>query len=215
MININCIVVGMIDTNCYIVYDDERKEAVITDPGDNGEYIAKALQDAGLTPVAIFLTHCHFDHIRGIPKLREAYPDVPIYVHEEDVPWLTSGGKAPQESSAVPAMATPVPLTDIDVVLKGGEKIEAGGMTFEVISTPGHTPGCVCYYCPEGKFLLSGDTMFYHTWGATHFPGGDEKAIMESIRTKLLPLPADTAVLPGHENTTTIGEERKIHGFIA
>ena len=205
-VNINCARVGMIGTNCYLVYDEDIKETVIIDPGDNAAFLANSIDNMGLKPVAIFLTHAHFDHIGGVPELREKY-DLPIYVNKLDVDML-----------AKPALnmgTTSVVLTGKDVQLEGGEKITVGGMDFEVIATPGHTPGGTCFYMESENVLFAGDTMFRFSWGRTDFPGGSEKALMESIRTKLLPLPEETVVYPGHEGATSIKNERITHDYQA
>ena len=198
--------VGPIQTNCYFVFDDEEKKAVIVDPADEPDYLAGCLDKLGVSLCAILLTHGHFDHIQAVPALKEKF-HVPVYVHEAD-----------EEMLKDPAMfgmtSVKIFLKEDDVRLCGGETIAFPGMSFKVFHTPGHTPGSVCYYMENEDILLSGDTMFFHSWGRTDFPGGSEKQIFESIRQKLLPLPENTLVLPGHNSETSIGEERKIHRYI-
>ena len=203
-IKIDCIRVGMLETNCYMVYDDEIKEAIITDPGDNADFIAKCIEDRGVKPVAIFLTHAHGDHVMAIPQLREKYP-VPVYMHELDEPMLNNGRFNLSSFS--------IYLEDSDVRLKGGEELTVGGMKMKTIFTPGHTPGGICYYFEDAGFLLSGDTMFYRSWGRTDFPGGSEQDLMASLRTLLETLPPETVVYPGHEMATDIAGERRMHGY--
>lgn len=205
-IKIDCIRVGMLETNCYLVYDEERREAIITDPGDHGEFILSCVEERKVTPVAILLTHGHGDHILAIPTVREKYK-IPVYVHELDEPMLNNGHFNLSNYS--------IPLEEGDVRLKGGEELTIGGMKIKVIFTPGHTPGGVCYYFEEAGFLLSGDTMFCHSWGRTDFPGGSDRDLADSIWYKLLPLPEETIVYPGHEMATSIGEERKTHRYHA
>lgn len=203
-IKLDCIRVGMLETNCYLVYDEDRKEAIITDPGDNGDFIVQCIQERGVTPVAIFLTHAHGDHILGLETVRETYP-VPVYIHEKDEPMLNNGTFNMSSFS--------VHLKEGDVRLKGGEELEIGGMKIRVLFTPGHTPGGVCYYFYEAGFVLSGDTMFYRSWGRTDFPGGSDIDLMNSLRTQLLPLPPETIVYPGHDMATDIAGERRMHGY--
>lgn len=204
-ISISCIRVGMLQTNCYVIYDEDVKEAVVVDPGDGADFIASCLEDMELKPVAILLTHAHMDHIQAVPELKKAWK-VPLYVHKDDVPMLENGelnlGRLSVKTEAD------------DVILSGDEKLSLGQMDIKVIHTPGHTPGGVCYYFEKDKILISGDTMFYCSWGRTDFPGGSERDLMDSIREKLLPLPEDVKVYPGHEGATTIGNERRMHGFI-
>lgn len=203
---IDCIRVGMLETNCYLVYLEDRKEAILTDPGDNAEFILKCLEDRGVEVAAIFLTHAHADHVMALPELRETIT-APIYAHELDEPMLLNGRMnfTGEEYS--------IPLTDSDVLLKGGEELEIGGMKIEVLHTPGHTPGSICFYFPEEHVLLSGDTMFYRSWGRTDFPGGDANDMMDSLANVLLPLPPETVVYPGHDRKTDIASERQMHGW--
>lgn len=198
-------VVGQIQTNCYIVFDDELKKAVIVDPADNAPYLSKGFDELGVEPEAILLTHGHFDHIQAAPALKEKY-GLPIYVHEADEEMLKNPGMFGMSS-------VKIFLQDDDVKLKGGEELHFTGMDIKVIHTPGHTPGSVCYYLEAADMLLSGDTMFFHSWGRTDFPGGSDTEIFRSINEKLLPLPENTLVLPGHEGSTSIEEERKVHRY--
>ena len=197
--------VGPIQTNCYFVFDDELKAAVIIDPADAPDYLSACLDELGVSLCAILLTHGHFDHIQAVPALKEKY-GVPVYVHAADEEQLKEPGMFGMDS-------VKIILKEDDVRLYGEEVLDFPGMRFKVFHTPGHTKGSVCYYMEDPGILFSGDTMFCHSWGRTDFPGGSEKQIFESIRTKLLPLPEETYVLPGHNEPTSIEEERKVHGY--
>ena len=203
-IKLDCIRVGMLETNYYMVYDETVREAIITDPGDNADFIESCVADREVTPVAIFLTHAHADHILAVEEIRDFY-DIPVYVHKDDVPMLADGWKNLGRLK--------IELKEKDVVLKGGEELNIGGMQIKVLHTPGHTPGGVSYYFPDASFVLAGDTMFFRSWGRTDFPGGDEQALMDSIRNVLLPLPEETIVYPGHMRATDIKSERRMHGY--
>lgn len=204
MIKIEVVKVGFLETNCYLVYDDEVKEVIVVDPGDKGDYISSCIEKLELKPVAIFLTHAHVDHILGLEEVRNKY-DVPIYIQEGDVPMLCNGD--------LNLGHVTVKFSEKDYIIKGEEDLSIGGMHIKTLATPGHTPGGGCYYFPDAHFVLAGDTMFRYSWGRTDFPGGSEIALMDSIRNKLLPLPEDTIVYPGHESATIIRDERKIHNY--
>lgn len=198
------VVVGMLATNCYIVYDDEIKECIIVDPGAGAEQIERTVESLDLKPEAIFLTHAHADHIGAVEALREKYK-IPLYIHEAE--------EAVYNNRMYNLSPGNYSLKEGDVRLKDGQEIDIAGMHIKVIHTPGHTPGGCCYYIKDAGTLLAGDTMFRYSWGRTDFPGGSEMQLMDSIRNKLLPLPEDTVVYPGHECATNIGDERRMHGY--
>ncbi|MBU0574320.1 MAG: MBL fold metallo-hydrolase [Candidatus Margulisbacteria bacterium] len=178
--------VGRLATNCYIVFDDS-KEALVIDPGEEPEKILPELVD--LKPQLIVLTHGHYDHATHCGVLKEKL-NIPIAIHEDEIKML--------------AFAT---RTKADRLLKDGEIIEVGCLKFEVISTPGHTRGGLCLYNKEHGVLFSGDTLFAGTCGRCDFPTGSEEEMAASLR-RLLALPPETRVLPGHGRETSIAAER-------
>ena len=202
-IEIRCLRVGMLQTNCYLVFDSIIRKALIVDPGGDADFIEECIGKLGVEPAALLLTHGHSDHFMALTELKEKYK-VCVYVHADDAYRLRFQGGFVDASYI---------LQPDDVLLHDGDRLNLGGMNIKVIHTPGHTEGGVCYYFPENALLISGDTLFFHSWGRTDFPGGNEALLFRSIREKLLPLPPETRVLPGHEGTTTIGEERRVHGM--
>ena len=194
--------VGSYEVNCSILSD--AGQAWIVDPGSEGERIVGLLAKKGLVPAAILLTHAHFDHISGIPALQKAFPELPVYVHPGDVPMFghpfnQMGGE--YASIGVPANVRDV--ADLPAALPG----------VQVLNTPGHTPGGVCYFFPADKLLLSGDTLFAGSVGRTDFPGGSMARMMDSLQA-LMKLPDDTLVIPGHGGHTTIGDEKRTNPYI-
>lgn len=176
-------------------------KALIIDPGADAGYIIGQLEKKGLEPSAILLTHAHFDHIGAIPDLQHAFPGLPLYVHPADLMILSH--PVNQMPPEYPAIGIPSDIRDCR------ELKEA-----EVIETPGHTPGGVCYHFPEDKLLISGDTLFAGSIGRTDLPLGDAKTLMRSLE-KLKSLPDDTLVIPGHGYHTTIGTEKKSNPFLS
>ena len=203
MLNVSILVVGPVMTNCYIVHD-ENKEAVIIDPGENAKGIINQLEKTGAAPVAILLTHGHFDHITAVPELIEKYPDIPIYAYEKERALLEDAGL--NESAGMGRGG--ISLDNVHY-LEDGAELTLLGETWKLIATPGHTIGSCCYYVESASALFSGDTLFAGSYGRTDLPTGSQSAIVRSIKEKLLVLPPDDQVYPGHEDFTTIEQERK------
>ena len=202
--------VGGFEVNCSIL--SENGKAWIVDPGQEPDRIIDTLAKKGLEPAAILLTHAHFDHIGAIPGLLEKFPDLPVYVHEKDAPMF--GHSLNQLPPEYPSFAKPRNLAALDK-LEGLEGLE-------ILETPGHTPGGVCYYFPNFQtsqtskplhLLLSGDTLFAGSVGRTDLPGGDMATLMDSLK-KLTALPDDTLVIPGHGPHTTIAAEKLGNPFL-
>lgn len=195
--------VGSFEVNCSIL--SEAGRAWIVDPGQEADRIVALLEKKGLEPAAILLTHAHFDHIGGVPGLLARYPDFPVYVHERDT--VMFGHPMNQLPPDYPSTGSLNGLKS----LRGLRSVE--GLEVEIIETPGHTPGGVCYHFPAAKLLLSGDTLFAGSVGRTDLPGGDMATLMDSIR-KLTSVPDDTLVIPGHGPHTTIAAEKAGNPFL-
>ena len=193
--------VGGFEVNCSIL--NENGKAWIVDPGQEADRIIDTLAKKGLEPAAVLLTHAHFDHIGAIPGLLEKFPGLPVYVHEKDTPMF--GHPLNQLPPEYPPFAKPKNIANLNSL----DSLEG----LEILETPGHTPGGVCYYFPEDKLLLSGDTLFAGSVGRTDLPGGDMATLMDSLR-KLTALPDDTLVIPGHGPHTTIAAEKRGNPFL-
>jgi len=193
--------VGAYDVNCSILAIEDK--AWVVDPGADADEILRALADRRLTPVALLLTHGHFDHIGAIPALQKAFPALPVYVSAGDARVLTHPFN--QMPPDYPAIAMPANVRDAATLEMP--------VDVQVLETPGHTPGGVCYYFPTEKLLLSGDTLFAGSIGRTDFPGGDMKTMTASLK-KLTALPDDVTVVPGHGPSTTIAAEKRGNPFL-
>ena len=200
-------VVGVVGTNCYLAINEETKECLIIDPGDYAKMLAEKITEAGYKPVAILLTHGHFDHIMGVEGLRTQF-DLPVYVHEEDAQMM----EVPRLNAC--AMIGANVSVKADHTVKDGDILNLAGMEIHVLHTPGHTPGGVCYYFPKEEVLFSGDTLFCESVGRTDLPGGSMSALVRSIKEKVLKLPDLTIVYTGHGEPTKIGEEKRYNPFI-
>lgn len=196
-------VLGAVSTNCYLVYNEGTKKAVIVDPADNAQFILNKCNELGITPEAILLTHGHFDHIMAGEDVRRSF-HIKIYASETEDAMLSdsglnlSGGWAGKQTSF-----------HADVLLKDGDELELIGFRWKVIETPGHTTGSVCYYVPEEEVVFSGDTLFCESYGRTDLPTGSSSQMVSSLLDKVFALPDDTMAYPGHGDTTTIGYEKK------
>ena len=188
--------VGMVRTNCYIVYDEATREAAVIDPGDNAKSILHAVNEEQLNVKYVLLTHAHFDHIGALKPLLAAAPDARVYVGDQD--------------KDDPCDMAYDLLTYTDTY-QDGDTVEAAGLSFRVLGTPGHTPGSVCLLC--GEALFSGDTLFAGSYGRTDFKGGSMQDMYASLR-KLAALPPQTRVLPGHGPESTIEDELRTNPYL-
>ena len=195
MLQHKTIPVGSYCVNCLILW--QGTDALIVDPGQDADLIVSFLSEHGLTLQAILFTHGHFDHIGGLPGFLAKYPDLPVYAHPSDGPMF--GHPMNQMPPEYPCVAKPANLRDIREA-----PAAFPGFTFQVLETPGHTPGSVCL--KFGDLLLSGDTLFAGSCGRTDFPGGSMAAMRRSLAA-LATLPPKTDVIPGHGPATTIGRE--------
>jgi len=190
--------VGLYEVNCTLAIDGG--DAWVVDPGADEAVIEKAAEAEGAKIAGVLLTHAHFDHIGAIPGLKARFPEMPVYVHPSDE--VMFGHPFNQFPPDYPSFQKPAGVVD-------ARKFPLA----EVIETPGHTPGGVCYYFKDDGVLLSGDTLFAGSVGRTDFPGGSMSTLVESLK-KLKALPDGTKVIPGHGPSTTIGEEKGSNPFL-
>jgi glyoxylase-like metal-dependent hydrolase (beta-lactamase superfamily II) len=199
--------VGSIQTNCYIAGCEETGEGVVIDPGDEAERILAEVKRLGLTIKHILNTHAHFDHIMANGPLVKA-TGAPLAIHPLDLPLLRQNGGA--QLFGLDAPASPEP----DLELAEGDTIEFGMHRFQVLFTPGHTPGHVSFYEAAEGIIFDGDVLFAGGIGRTDLPGGDHETLLNSINEKLMVLPDETVVCSGHGPVTTIGRERAANPWL-
>lgn len=200
--------VGPLQCNCTILADEETREAIVVDPGDEISRIHRRLSSLGLTLKQILITHAHIDHVGGALKLK-ALTGAPIYLNEADLPLLQMmSAQAAWLGIETPETAPP------DESLTDGRRVGLDNYPAQVIHTPGHTQGSICLHFAPLKMVLAGDTLFAGSIGRTDLPGGNYEQIIESINSRLLNLPNETTVVPGHGPVTTIGAERKTNPFL-
>lgn len=204
-ISIERITVGVINTNCYILFptvagSDKERTGCIIDPGFNEEKIGTFLDESGIKPEAVYLTHGHFDHLDAADALRKKY-GIKVYISEKDYDLALS------PSANCSEMFDEVYSFRADEKLKDGDEVSFAGVKAKVIATPGHTAGSICFYLEDEKILISGDTLFYASTGRCDLATGSNEDMQESL-AKLFKLKDDIKVLPGHGAGTTIGKEK-------
>ena len=200
--------VGPLLCNCSIIGDEQSHEAIVIDPGDNIEQVLALITKHRLQIKQIVITHAHIDHVGGAMKLRAA-TGAPILLNQNDYALL----KMLDVQAAWLGMANPGKV-EIDQSIGSGDLVGAGSIEGQVLHTPGHTEGSICLYFPSQKTLIAGDTLFAGSIGRTDLPGGSHEKIMHSLHDRVLALPDETAVVPGHGEMTTIGEERESNPFL-
>jgi glyoxylase-like metal-dependent hydrolase (beta-lactamase superfamily II) len=208
VIDVQMFTVGLVQENCFLVRPEGGDRAVIVDPGEEAPRLLEAIEDAGVTLDAILLTHTHFDHVGAVAPIARA-TGAPVYCPLIEVPVLQDvmafvpwPGFGPYES------------WDPEETVEGGETLELAGMTFDVVFTPGHSPGHVVYAVRGEQALLSGDVLFQSSVGRVDLPGGDGPTLMRSIATLLERFDDETRIFPGHMGLTTLGAERATNPFL-
>lgn len=203
---IESLVLGQVATNCYLAMNETTKELLIVDPADHADRMMQMVSKMGGKPVAVLLTHGHFDHIGAAEALREKY-EIPVYAMKQEAEVLSS-----VQLNLSQMFGCPLTL-EADRLMTDGEVLTLAGMELRVLHTPGHTQGGCCYYFAQEGVLFSGDTLFCESVGRSDFPTGSMSVLVRSIKEKLMVLPEDTKVYPGHNHATTIGHEKKYNPF--
>lgn len=209
MLKIDQLELGPVQTNCYIISNNE-KECLLFDPGEESEKVQALLKKKGLKPIAILLTHAHFDHIGAVDDLRGLY-EIPVYLHHLERDWM---GHPNLNGSGKYAMLPDYRMKDADFLLTDERELKIGSFYMRLFHTPGHSPGSVTFSFEEEGFAIVGDTLFRGGIGRTDLVDGSEAKLLESIKESLLTLPEQMILFPGHGPDTTPAEEKKKNPFL-
>ncbi len=206
-LKVHCLELGPIETNTYIVSNEETKQALLIDPSDGADRIVSFLEEEEYTPVAIYITHGHDDHIGSVNELKRRY-GLLVYIMKEEEEFVQSILYNLSRDFGHPRVIEP------DMFFIDGQTVSVLDTKVKVLLTPGHTVGGACFYFPEEKMVFTGDTLFRGSIGRSDFPGGDYKTLLKSVRELVMSLPEDVTVYPGHGPKSSIGEERKYNPFV-
>lgn len=210
-VEIQVVVSPLFEENAYILWKNGEDTAIVVDPGLDTETILDILKDRGLSLTHIFNTHGHADHIAGNGAMKEAFPKAKLIIGVKDAPMLSDPRLNLSQNYGFPLVSPPA-----DQLLVEGDKVEAAGMTFDVLDIPGHSPGHIVFVLNEPKpIVLGGDVLFRDSIGRTDFPGGSHSQLISGIKNKLFKLPEQTVIYSGHGPVTTIGREKRENPFLA
>jgi len=196
-------ILGMVETNCYFVYDEDSKNVIVVDPAKNGIY--DKLTEAGFSVDSVILTHGHFDHIMGCHEMQEK--GIKVYALDKEKSLLENA-----DLNASSNIRRPYTV-DADEFFTDGQEVTLAGLTFKVIATPGHTAGSCCFYFEDGKVMLTGDTLFAGSVGRSDLPTGNESTIIDSVHMLVNTFDGDVKVYPGHGDQSTIEREKRYNPF--
>jgi hydroxyacylglutathione hydrolase len=208
-LSIEMFTVGPLQENCYLLFDEETKQSVFVDPGEEAPRLLKTLEDKDLSLQAIWLTHSHFDHIGAVADIQSSLGNIPVYLHPADKVIFANSYKAAQLWE-IPFKQPQTETLD----LADGQILSLGDTQVQCLFTPGHAPGHIAFYIPSQSLVLSGDALFKGGIGRTDFVMGNHQQLIHSIQTKLLTLPDETKVYSGHGQETTIGVEKRNNPFL-
>ncbi|MHC1740757.1 MAG: MBL fold metallo-hydrolase [Anaerolineaceae bacterium] len=209
MLQIQTFVLGPIENNSYLIFDDKTRSALVIDPALEPAQLITFIQKNSLQPEKVLITHAHFDHYYGLLFLTKTFPSITqIYLHPDDLDLWRSGGGARDFFGDV------ISVSDPNTLITSDDKVLLGTHQFTIRHTPGHSPGSVIYYSSELKSAFCGDLIFYHGVGRTDLAGGNEGQLLHSIQTQVFTLPDETTLYPGHGPSTSVAEEKLNNPFV-